>query len=94
MQVKVVRDILHEELLLKLKKLASSAEVQFSKLVVFKGSTWQEDVWRYKGREKLNLFARGSCSQELTLLNKVFIVNYLWERRASSKQVSFSRVRI
>lgn len=93
MQVKVVRDILHEELLLKLKKLASSAEVQFSKLVVFKGSTWQEDVWRYKGREKLNLFARGSCSQELTLLNKVFIVNYLWERRASSKQVSFSRVR-
>lgn len=92
MRSDVVRDIQHEELLLRLKSLTAKAESKFSKLAVFKGAVWQENVWKYKGRDKVNLLVGSEDYPELTLLNKVFIVTYLWERRAASKQVSVGRV--
>ncbi len=87
-----VKDILHEELRLKLKELARSAEKRFSKLSCFKGASWEGSSWLYKGRHKVYLLARGELNAELMLLNKVFLVTYLWERRSDSKQVTAGRV--
>jgi hypothetical protein len=92
MQNIAVKDILHEELRLKLKGLARSAEKRFSKLSCFKGANWDDSIWLYKGRHKIYLLARGELNAELMLLNKVFLVSYLWERRPESKQITAGRV--
>nr|WP_134331749.1 hypothetical protein [Pseudomonas sp. HS-2] len=92
MQNIAVKDILHEELRIKLKGLARSAEKRFSKLSCFKGASWEDSTWLYKGRHKIYLLARGELNAELILLNKVFLVSYLWERRSESKQVTAGRV--
>ncbi|MFT6015094.1 MAG: hypothetical protein ACI809_000851 [Candidatus Azotimanducaceae bacterium] len=88
----MVQDILHEELRIKLSRLASKAEKRFSKLSCFKGSKWEDLSWVYKGRHKIYLLARGEINSELMLLNKVFLFNYLWDRRSGSKQVTAGRV--
>lgn len=91
MQNIAVKDILHEELRLKLKGLALNAEKRFAKLSCFKGERWEDSVWLYKGRHKIYLLARGDLNAELILLNKVFLVSYLWDRRSESKQITAGR---
>lgn len=93
MQTKVVGNILHEELILNLRRLAAKAKSRFSKLSIFSGSSWEDEIWLYRGKEKLNLLVGEGANEELSLLNKVFVVNYLWDRRANQRQVSAARAR-
>ena len=92
MQNIMAQDILHEELRIKLNRLASKAEERFSKLSCFNGSKWEDLSWLYNGRHNVYLLARGETNAELMLLNKVFLVSYLWDRRADHKVVSAGRV--
>src|SRR3990167_3407952 len=87
----MAQDILHEELRIKLNRLASKAEERFSKLSCFNGSKWEDLSWLYNGRHNVYLLARGETNAELMLLNKVFLVSYLWDRRADHKVVSAGR---
>lgn len=88
----VPKEMFHEELRLKLRALEKKAIIRHSELSILKGSNWNEDVWLYRGRDSLRLHVGNGSNRELTLLNKVFLVNYLWERRAARKQVSAVRV--
>lgn len=92
MQSIPVLDIAHEELRIKLGRLAISAEDKFSKLQCFNGSKWDDLFWLYKGKHKVYLFARDGANPELMLLNKVFLINYLWDRRSGSKQITAGRL--
>ncbi|WP_010490642.1 hypothetical protein [Pseudomonas sp. S9] len=92
MQNVMAQDILHEELRIKLSRLASIAEVRFSKLACFKGSKWEDFSWLYNGRHNVYLLARGETNPELMLLNKVFLVSYLWGRRSDHNGITAGRV--
>ncbi|MAB98433.1 MAG: hypothetical protein CMK71_10235 [Pseudomonadaceae bacterium] len=92
MQNIMAQDILHEELRIRLSRLASIAEVRFSKLACFKGSKWEDFFWLYNGRHNVYLLARGETNPELMLLNKVFLVSYLWGRRSDHNGITAGRV--
>ncbi|WP_312205724.1 hypothetical protein [Pseudomonas kuykendallii] len=92
MQGLAVKNILHEELLLKIKSLAAKAESRFAKLIQFKGAKWEQNSWLYNGRSIIYLVDSESSNEELALLNKVYVVSYLWDRRAGKKQISAGRV--
>lgn len=92
MQDYIVNDFLHEELRLKLKRLIGKAKSRFSKLSILKGSNWEDCGWLYKGKDKLRLHIGYGASDDLVLLNKVFIVTYLWDRRAATKTLKVGRL--
>ncbi len=93
MQDNVVKNLLHEELRQNLRKLAEEAKIKFSNLNLFPTSNWEDESWVYQGKHRIYLLDDGSLNDELALLNKIFIVGYLWDSRVRSKPLGAVRIK-
>lgn len=93
MQAPIIKNLLHEELRLKLKKLAEEAKVRFAKMNLFPTASWEDQSWVYQGKDRVYFFDKSALNDELALLNKVFVISYLWDSRARSKPLGSTRIR-
>lgn len=93
MQAPIIKNLQHEELRQRLKKLAEEAKVRFAKMTLFPSSSWEDQSWVYQGKDRIYFFDNGASNNELALINKVFVVTYLWDSRARSKPLGATRIR-
>lgn len=89
----IVKCLLHEELLSNLKKLAEEAKARFLNMNAFPTSVWEDQSWLYQGKDRIYLLDDGVLCPELELLNKVFLVTYLWDSRARNKPLGSQRLK-
>lgn len=89
----VVKNLLEEDLRLSLKKLAEEAKARFAKISYFPTSVWDDIYWVHQGNDRIYFLDDGVLSDELALLNKVFLMTYLWNSRVRNKPLGAARVK-
>lgn len=78
----------HEGALVKLEKLLPDSKMKFEEMSFFKGSSWDDNRWKYLGVHSIRFATDERYSQELEKLNKIFLVDYLWQRRQKRRPLT------
>lgn len=92
-QAPVVKNLLDADLRLNLRKLAEEAKARFAKINAFPTSVWDDKYWVYQGKDRIYFLDDGVLSDELALINKVFVMTYLWNSRVRNKPLGTARVK-